>query len=67
MNYQGRRMVFDLKDSWGLPIPEESLYVPHYCANCDECSMKLICNGCSDCGKCRPKNGPAATGTERPD
>ena len=62
MNYQGKKMVFDLKDSWGLPIPEESLYVPHYVPYCDECSMKLVCNGCSDCGKCRPKNGSAATG-----
>lgn len=53
MNYEGKPMHFDLVDSWGLPIPEERLYVKHYCENCVECSMKLVCNGCSDCGKCR--------------
>lgn len=52
MNYQGKEMHFDLVDSWGLPVPEERLYVPHYRENCNDCSMKLICNGCSDCGRC---------------
>ena len=28
------------------------LYVPHFRANCETCGSKLICNGCSDCGKC---------------
>ena len=65
MNYQGKKMVFDLKDSWGLPIPEESLYVPHYVPYCEECSMKMVCNGCSDCGKCRPKNGSVETHPDR--
>ena len=52
MNYQGKPMEFELVDSWGLPVPEDMLYVKHYCDNCRECAMKLICNGCSDCGKC---------------
>ena len=52
MNYQGKKMVFNLKDSWGLPIPEKELYVPHFRQRCEECSMKMLCNGCSDCGKC---------------
>lgn len=52
MNYQGKAMRFDLKDSWGLPIPEEEKYVPHFRQYCEECSMKMVCNGCSDCGKC---------------
>ena len=55
MNYQGKPMQFDLVDTWGLPIPDDRLYVKHYCDNCRECAMKLICNGCSDCGKCREK------------
>ena len=57
MNYQGKRMVFTLKDSWGLPIPDEMRYVPHYRERCEECSMKMVCNGCSDCGECRPRKG----------
>ncbi len=52
MNFAGKAMQFKLVDSLGLPIPEEELYVKHYCKNCEECAMKLVCNGCSDCGKC---------------
>ena len=52
MNYEGRPIHFKLTDRWGMPIPENELYVKHYCKNCEECSMKLVCNGCSDCGKC---------------
>ncbi len=52
MNFEGRPMHFRLVDHFGLPIPKEDLYVPHYGKNCEACSMKLVCNGCSDCGKC---------------
>ena len=52
MNYQGSPIHFDLVDDWGYPIPQEDLYVPHFRANCETCGSKLICNGCSDCGKC---------------
>lgn len=53
MNYEGRPMRFDLVDSRGMPIPKEKLYVPHYGAYCAGCSMKIVCNGCSECGKCK--------------
>ena len=52
LNYEGKPLRFNLVDSWGMPIPEKELYVKQYCENCEECSMKLVCNGCSDCGKC---------------
>ena len=52
MNYEGKPIAFRLKDSWGLPITEENLYRKHYRKHCETCSMKLVCNGCSDCGKC---------------
>jgi peptidyl-tRNA hydrolase len=52
MNFQGRPIHFDLVDDWGYPISQEDLYVPHFRANCETCGSKLICNGCSDCGKC---------------
>ena len=32
--------------------PAEDLYKPYYGAQCSHCGMKLICNGCSQCGKC---------------
>ena len=52
MNYQGKTIRFDLRDSFGLPIPEEDLYVPRYAEKCAECSFRILCNGCSDCGRC---------------
>ena len=66
MNYEGKPMHFQLTDNWGLPIPEEELYRKHYCKNCEECSMRLVCNGCSDCGKCgKTRNRP--NGAIRPE
>nr|WP_238988827.1 hypothetical protein [Calorimonas adulescens] len=53
MNYQGKPMEFKLTDGWGYPIPAENLYVSHYRQNCPTCGSKLICNGCSDCGRCK--------------
>lgn len=53
MNFQGKPMEFNLYDEWGYDIPDEQLYVPHYGENCNQCGSKLICNGCSDCGKCK--------------
>ena len=38
--------------SVAYPIPQEELYVPHFRANCATCGSRLICNGCSNCGKC---------------
>lgn len=52
MYYAGKPVKWNLKDNFGLPIPEEELYVPFFGRNCNECGSKPICNGCSDCGKC---------------
>ncbi len=53
LNYKGRGIRFRLTDEWGYDIPEEELYTPHYHpVTCAECSNRLTCNGCSDCGKC---------------
>ena len=52
MNYVGKPMEWKLTDHFGLEIPEQDLYVPHYRRNCAHCGSKLICNGCSDCGRC---------------
>lgn len=53
ISYQGKPMKFKLCDRLGLPIPEEELYVPYYGRHCQTCGSKLICNGCSKCGKCK--------------
>ena len=52
MNFVGKPIEFKLTDIFGQEIPRERLYVPHYRKNCDKCASHLICNGCSDCGKC---------------
>lgn len=52
MNFQGRKIRFDLYDRLGYPVPTEELYVPQYGASCEMCGSRLICNGCSRCGKC---------------
>ena len=52
LTFQGKPLRFELRDTWGSPIPEAALYQPHFSPRCRYCGMKLICNGCSDCGKC---------------
>lgn len=53
LNHQGKPIKFILRDAYGREIPEEELYVPHYHpVSCKECSSRLTCNGCADCGKC---------------
>ena len=54
LSFQGKPVQFDLRDTWGLPIPEQELYHPHYGPRCRTCGMKYTCNGCSDCGRCAP-------------
>ena len=59
MNYVGRPIEWKLTDCFGMEIPfgigipKEDLYVPHYRQNCEHCGSRLICNGCSDCGGCQ--------------
>lgn len=53
MYYRGKPMVWELTDRFGLPLREEELYQPHFRDACRTCGSRPICNGCSDCGKCR--------------
>lgn len=53
LSFQGKTIDFKLCDTWGLQIPNDELYVPFYNKRCQSCGMKLICNGCSCCGKCK--------------
>ncbi len=54
LSYRGKPISFDLRDRLGLPIADESLYRPHFGERCQTCGMQPICNGCTDCGKCKP-------------
>ncbi|MBD5323123.1 MAG: DUF5131 family protein [Bacteroides sp.] len=53
VNHIGRPIHFILRDGFGEIIPPEQLYKPIYRSNCDECGSRPICNGCSNCGRCR--------------
>ncbi|MBQ1438856.1 MAG: DUF5131 family protein [Solobacterium sp.] len=53
LSFKGKEMEFRLTDSFGQPIPEEKLYKPRFRTHCLTCGMRLSCNGCADCGKCR--------------
>ena len=55
LSFQGKPMRFQLTDRWGVPIPEGLLYKQIFRERCEECGMKLSCNGCSNCGKCEEK------------
>lgn len=56
VSFRGKPIHFDLRDAWGQPIPEEARYVPHFRERCQTCGSQIICNGCSDCGKCEKVN-----------
>lgn len=53
MNYVGKPMKWHLSDRMGLPLNDNELYAPTYRECCYDCGSKIICNGCSDCGKCQ--------------
>jgi protein gp37 len=52
MNFVGKPINWRLTNALGMELPQEELYVPHYRQNCEKCGSRLICNGCSDCGRC---------------
>lgn len=53
VNHIGRPMQFVLRNSYGRILEPEQLYKPFYRASCDKCGSRLICNGCSNCGRCK--------------
>lgn len=52
LNYQGKKIQFNLYDEF-LNLLDEEVYKPTYLEKCLECGCKMICNGCSNCGKCK--------------
>ncbi|MCR5537317.1 MAG: phage Gp37/Gp68 family protein [Succinivibrio sp.] len=51
-SYQGRPIDFKLTDKWGAPLAMDKIYKPYFGVRCQTCGMRMICNGCSRCGKC---------------
>jgi len=55
ISFAGKPIEFKLSDCNGCKVPETKLYQPHYLENCMSCGSRQICNGCSDCGRCKEK------------
>lgn len=55
MNYKGKKIDFKLYDEFNNRLLEEDLYKPYFSKKCNTCGSKMICNGCSRCGKCKQK------------
>ena len=53
LNYKGKEIVYNLYDENGNRISEENLFKPYFRESCEKCGSKMICNGCSKCGKCK--------------
>ena len=53
MTFAGKPIEWKLTDRSGAAIPKEALYVPQYRRHCNHCGSRLICNGCSHCGRCK--------------
>lgn len=52
LNYVGKKINFKLYDEFLNEIPDNELYKPFFNKKCQTCGSKIICNGCSNCGKC---------------
>lgn len=52
VNHIGRPIHYILRDQFGRILSPDQLYIPVYRSTCAECASRLICNGCSDCGRC---------------
>lgn len=53
LNYVGRPQHVDLRYPIGIQLQPHELYQARYDGpHCHTCGSRLICNGCSHCGKC---------------
>ncbi|MBQ3471815.1 MAG: DUF5131 family protein [Clostridia bacterium] len=52
LSYKGKPIDFKLTRQLGFSIAETDYYKPYFGEKCQTCGMKIICNGCTRCGKC---------------
>ena len=52
VNYIGKKFNYKLYDDFMNLLTEEELYKPSFGDKCNNCGSKMICNGCSNCGRC---------------
>ena len=55
LSFKGKPIDFKLTRQLGLSIAETDYYKPYFGEKCQTCGMKIICNGCTRCGKCNKK------------
>ena len=53
LNFVIKDIKYQLYSKYGDLLLKEDLYIPFYKESCNTCGSKLICNGCSNCGKCK--------------
>jgi len=53
ISHDGKPINFILRNRYGHVLPEDLLYKPYYRKNCMTCGSRPICNGCSNCGRCK--------------
>ena len=53
MYFKGKNIEWRLRDTFGSLLDESELYALEYREHCYTCGSKPICNGCSECGKCK--------------
>ena len=52
MSFKGREITFKLQPAQTDLFGSYDTYSPKFRRRCDTCGSRIICNGCSDCGKC---------------
>lgn len=53
LNYKGKKIEYRLYDEFYNLLNDNDLYKPYFDKKCMTCGSKIICNGCSKCGKCK--------------
>ena len=53
LNFEGKKIDFKLYDEFYNLLNNKLLYKPFYNKKCNTCGSRIICNGCSNCGKCK--------------
>lgn len=55
LNFVGKKIDFKLckKDDLFLNTFGTEIHKKYFKNRCEECSFKMLCNGCSNCGKCQ--------------
>lgn len=52
MSFKGRKIVFKLQPAQTDLFGSVDTYCPTFRPRCNTCGSRMICNGCSHCGKC---------------